>query len=174
MLVISHFNFTSIQVEIGREGLIANVTFSGRLECSFFDCIELSIQFAMSVQEITDILDIVFQLIHKMFGNTMTSVHTKSGKVAVVGFVLTVWSLAVVYVIGVRVWLMNFTCIDMRRHGNIVRCVATMVRQFTTCKCRIPKRRFNSGRRTRTLLTISNVRLERALKVSVDRESGFL
>src|SRR5436190_12177315 len=174
MLVISHFNFTSIQVEIGRKGLITNVAFSGRLECSFFGCIELSIQLTMSIQEITDILDIVFQLIHKMFGDTMTSVQTKSGKVAVVGFVLTMRTFAVMYVIGVRVRFMDFTCIDMRRHGSIVRCVATMVRQFTTCKCRIPKRWLNSGRRVRTLLTISNVRLERALKVSVDGESGFL
>src|SRR5436190_24160545 len=51
-----------------------------------------------------------------------------------------------------------------------------MVRQFTTCKCRIPKRWINSGRRVETLLTISssNVRLERALEVRVDVESGFL
>src|SRR5436190_24364149 len=51
-----------------------------------------------------------------------------------------------------------------------------MVREFTTCKCRIPKRWINSGRRVETLLTISSsiVRLERALKVRVDVESGFL
>src|SRR5436190_10661587 len=49
-----------------------------------------------------------------------------------------------------------------------------MVRQFTTCKCQIPKRWINSGRRVETLLTISIVRLERALKVRVDVESSFL
>src|SRR5436190_24342232 len=51
-----------------------------------------------------------------------------------------------------------------------------MMRQFTTCKCRIPKRWINSGRRVETLLTISssNVRFERALEVRVDVESGFL
>src|SRR5436190_9382656 len=110
-----------------------------------------------------------------MFGNSMSSVQTKSGKVSVVGFVLTVRAFVAVYVIGVRVRLMDFTCIDMSRHGSIGRCAVTMVRQFATCKCRIPKRRLNSGRRVRlTLLTISIVRLERALKISVDVESSFL
>src|SRR5436190_165735 len=114
MLVISHFNFTTVQVEIGREWLFTNVAFSGRLECGFFGCTELRFQFTMSIQEITDILDIVFQLIQEMFGSTMPSVQTKSGKVSVVGFVLTVWTFIVVYVIGVRVRLMDFTCIDRR------------------------------------------------------------
>src|SRR5436190_23321538 len=102
MLVISHFYFTTVQVQVGRESLFTNVALSGRLECGFFGCTELRFQFTMSEQEITDILDIVFQPIHEMFGRTMSSVQMKSGIVSVVGFVLTVWTFVVVHVIGVR------------------------------------------------------------------------
>src|SRR5215468_10578825 len=104
MLVISDFDFTSVQIEIRCKGVMTNVADCCRLEFGLFVCSEVRrLLIATSVQEITNVLDVVFQLIEKMLGGTLTPVQTKSGEVFVVTFVLTDRSVVVMNVVSVRV-----------------------------------------------------------------------